>query len=430
MVTGKDTTDAAPRLSRRDALQQLGWLGALAGLQGWSEERAHATPLPDDTSFSRDPERYWALLRSDQFVLADDRIFLNPGSLGIPPRPVLEAMIASLHRGAEYATDNIERWGYEALDAERSEMAEFLGCSKEELAFTHNCTEGMSTIANGLDLKAGDEVVLTNQEHPGGFSPWRLKAARVGISAREVEIPLTPKDPSELADPLISAIGSRTRVIVFSGITSPTGLILPAREICQAARDRGVLSVIDGAHMDGQIHVNLAELGCDYFVGSPHKWMFAPAGCGLLYGRGDALDRLWPAVVTVGWDNKKDLHAARFMMIGTNNRASIHGMMSGLRFLKQIGPERVYARTHQLARMVVEQARRRSYLELVTPEDARFFHAIVSFRCKAKNLDQLTAALRKNNINVIAGERFRVSTQVHTRPSDIERLFAVCDSAV
>ena len=414
-------------LTRRDALRQFGWIGALAGL-GWEGERAVAAPLPDERWLNADPDRYWTTLRAEQFLLADERIFLNPGSLGIAPRPVLETMIASLHRAAEYATNEIERWGYETLDAERSEMAEFLGCATEELAFTHNCTEAMSTIANGLDLKAGDEVVMTNQEHGGGSSSWKLRAARMGIVVREVAIPLTPKEPGQLADPLVAAIGPRTRVLMFSGITSPTGLTLPTRELCQAARDRGVLSVVDGAHMDGQIHVNLHELGCDYFVGSPHKWMFAPAGCGLLYGRDDALDRLWPCIATSGWDNKRELRAGRFMMIGTNNRATIHGMIAGLRFLRQIGPERIYARTHQLARMVVEQARRRSYFELVTPDDSRFFHAMVSFRCKAKNLDALGAALRANKINVVGGERFRVSTHIHARPRDIQRMFEVCDS--
>ena len=363
-------------------------------------------------------------------MLPEKRIFLNPGSLGVAPRPVLHAVIASLNRGAEYATDNIVRWGYETMDAERAEMAEFLGCAKDELAFTHNCTEAMSIIANGLDLKAGDEVILTDQEHPGGSCCWRLKAARTGIAVREVAIPLSPKEPGELSERLISAIGPHTRVLSFSGITSPTGLILPCQEICRAARDKGVITVVDGAHMEGQIPVHLRELGCDYFAGSPHKWMFAPAGSGLLYGRDDALDRLWPAVVTVGWDNKHESHAARFMMVGTNSRAIFDGMMEGLRFLKQLGPEILYERTHHLARLVVEQARRRSYFEVITPDDPRLFHAIVSLRCASKQADALGAAMRENNINVIAGPRFRISTHIHARPSDIEKLFQVCDSVL
>jgi isopenicillin-N epimerase len=417
------------RFSRRGALRQMALLGALAGIP-WKEARAEAPALPNRDWLKSDPERFWAGLRTEQFLLPEERVFLNPGSLGVAPRPVLQAVIASLERGAEYATDDIERWGYETLEPDRREMAEFLGCAPAELAFTHNCTEAMSIIANGLDLAAGDEVLFTNQEHGGGSSCWRLKAARMGTTVREVEIPLTPKQPEDILDRIIGAIGPRTRVLSFSGITSPTGLILPTRQLCRAAREQGVLTVVDGAHMDGQIPVDLHDLGCDYFAGSPHKWMFAPAGCGLLYGRDDALDRLWPCVVTAGWDNKKELHAARFMMIGTNNRAILHGMMEGLRFLKSLGPELVYARSQHLARLVIEQARRRKYFELITPDDERFYHAMVSLRCTAKNVGALGAACRAKSINVIAGARFRISTHVHARPSDIEKLFRVCDSVL
>ena len=417
------------QVSRRGALRHLAILGALAGIP-WEQAQAELPALPSQSLLATDPERFWTVLRAEQFLLGDRRIFLNPGSLGVVPRPVLQVIVASLQRAAEYATDDIERWGYETLEPDRAELAEFLGCAPAELAFTHNCTEAMSIIAGGLDLKAGDEVLMTNQEHGGGSACWRLKAARVGITVREVEIPVTPQKPEELSDRLISAIGPRTRILSFSGITSPTGLILPARQISQAAREKGVLTVVDGAHMDGQIPVDLHGLGCDYFAGSPHKWMFAPAGCGLLYGRGDALDRLWPCVVTSGWDNKNEMHAARFMMIGTNNRAMLHGMMAGLRFLKQLGPEMVYARTRHLAQLVLEHARRRHYFEPVTPEDLRLSHAIVSLRCTAKNLDALGTALRANNINVIAGPRFRISTHIHARAADIEKLFEICDSVL
>ncbi|MFM8357465.1 MAG: aminotransferase class V-fold PLP-dependent enzyme, partial [Verrucomicrobiota bacterium] len=332
-----------------------------------------------------------------------------------------------LTRGAEYATDTVPRWGYETLDAERAEMAAFLGCGRDALAFTHTCTEAMSFIAAGLELQPGDEVLTTNQEHGSGLSPWRLRAARSGIVVREVEIPVSPREPAELLDRLVQAIGPRTRVLSFSGITSPTGLVLPAREICQAARARGLVTVVDGAHMDGQMPVDLESLGCDYFTGSPHKWLFAPPGCGLLYGRGDALHRLWPSVATAGWDNRDGLKSARFMMIGTNNRSTIDGMIAGLRFLRALGEEAVYARQHALARHALAEARRRPYLEAVTPDDPRFYRAMISIRFKPAELEPLWAALRRENIGTLGGPRLRISTHIHTRRSDLDRFFQVCD---
>ena len=138
-------------------------------------------------------------------------------------------------------------------------MGAFLGCTKDELCFTHNATEAMSFIAAGLDLRAADEVLITDQEHPSGWGPWRRRAARDDITVREVKIELPPKSSAAVAEAIVSAIGPRTRVLSFSGITTTTGLITPMREICRAARSKGVISVVDGAHVTGQIPINITD---------------------------------------------------------------------------------------------------------------------------------------------------------------------------
>jgi selenocysteine lyase/cysteine desulfurase len=399
---------------------------ALAGLPAAAAARVQ--PLPEARLLERDPEAYWNRIRDEQFLLPGWRAFMNNGSLGVAPRPVVRAVTDYLERSAGLAMDDYPRWGYETLDEERRELAAYAGCPKESLALTHSATEAMSVIANGIDLKAGDEVLLTDQEHPSGREPWLLRRARCGIEVRVVRIPLPPKDPGQLADLVVSALGPRTRVVSFSGILTTTGLILPVREICEAARARGVISVVDGAHMNGQIPLRLEELGCDYFAGSPHKWLFAPAGCGLLYGRPEMLDRLWPAIATGGWDDRK-LGAARFMRIGTNNRAVIEGLMAGLRFHQALGPARVYGRIHQLARMVLERARRLDYLELLTPDDDRMFGGLVAFRLKPDLARAFTALCAKKRIWIAGGERVRVSTHVHTRPRDSALFFATLEEA-
>ena len=135
---------------------------------------------------------YWERVRSEQFLLPGWRAFLNNGSLGVAPRPVVHAIADYLNRSAALLMDDCPRWGYETLDDMRQELASFFGCDKDELALTHNATEAMNTIANGLDLKEGDEVVLTDQEHPSGLCPWLQKQARFGVRVREVKIPLPP----------------------------------------------------------------------------------------------------------------------------------------------------------------------------------------------------------------------------------------------
>ncbi len=389
---------------------------------------AGTVPLPEAKLLERDAEKYWLRIRQDQFLLPSARAFLNNGSLGVAPRPVLQAIADYMNGAAAVAMDepNYPRWGYETLDEHRAEMADFVGCAASELALVHNATEAMSTIAGGLDLKPGDEVLITDQEHPSGRNCWEMKQARFGIALRQVALPLPPRGPEQLADLIVSSIGPRTRVLSFSGITSPTGLLLPVREICRAAREKGVLTVVDGAHMNGQTPVRIADLGCDFYAGSPHKWMFAPAGCGLLYMREEMSDRLWPNTVTGRW-NQKDLKAARFMMLGTNNRAIFEGMLAGARFARRIGVDRIYARIHGLARRAFEAARRRPYLEVLTPEDDRMYAALVTFQFRKPPPAALAEACRKRKIWIGFGARVRVSTHIHTRPADLDLYFETLD---
>jgi selenocysteine lyase/cysteine desulfurase len=379
--------------------------------------------------FREDPEGYWKRIREEQFLLPGWRAFLNNGSLGVAPRPVVKAVQDYLASSAAREMEYYPRWGYETLDDYRQELAEFYGCKKDELAIMHNATEAMSTIAAGIDLKAGDEVLITDQEHPSGRGCWYMRAARHGITVREVKIAIPPKSPGEVADAVIGAIGPRTRVVSFSGITTVTGLITPVREICEAARAKGVISVVDGAHMHGQIPIRISELGCDYMAGSPHKWMFAPAGSGLLYVREENLEKLWPSIVTGNWDDKK-LKAARFMMMGTNNRAVVEGAMAGLRFGKQLGPERIYARAHHVARYLLKKAQESPHVELLTPDDDRMFGGLVTVRFKTQRLEKFHELLAKRRIWTFRAPQVRLSTHIHTRPEDVDLYFETMREAL
>lgn len=230
-------------------MQTIGAAGAVFGLPARSAVRS--IPLPPPALLKNDAEAYWSRIRKEQFLLADWRAYLNNGSLGVAPRPVVKAVAEYMERSAALADDEYPRWGYETMDKHRELLAAFAGCKKEELAITHSATEAMSTIAAGLDLKAGDEVVITDQEHPSGRGCWLLRQARHGVRVREVKIPLPPGGKEQLADTIVSAIGPKTRVLSFSGILTTTGLVMPVREICEAARRRGVITVVDGAHMLG-----------------------------------------------------------------------------------------------------------------------------------------------------------------------------------
>lgn len=386
-------------------------------------------PLPDAKLRAKDPEKYWKQIREEQFLLPEWRAFLNNGSLGITPRPVLKTVTDFLASAAALEMDWYPRWGYETLDEHRKELAEFYGCKASELAFTHNATEALCMIAAGIDLKEGDEIVMTNLEHPSGRGCWYTKAARHKLHVREVTLPMPPKSPEQLADLMTSAIGPRTKVISFSGIISPTGWRMPVREICRYARSKGVISVVDAAHMHGQVAMNMSEFECDYLAASPHKWAYAPAGSGMLYIREENLERLWPTIVSGGWDNTK-MQAARFMNVGTNNRAIVEGAMAGLRFLKSLGPEHVYARIHELSRYVVEKAKDCPHVEVMTPEDDRMFGSLVCLKFKAKDQSKLSKLIHERRIWVAVGEQIRVSTHIHTRRQDVDLYFKTIREAL
>jgi selenocysteine lyase/cysteine desulfurase len=416
-------------MNRREAIRNLTYSAALFGLPV-SVISAETTALPSISLLDGDPDAFWNRLREEQFLMPGKRAFLNTGSVGVAAKPVVRTVCdylektAGLHMAGLHDGDAYPRWGYETLDSHRSELAKYVGCAKDELAFTHNATEAMSIIAGGMPLDKGDEILLTDQEHPSGREPWRLREAKGEVTVREVALPLPPESPEQLADIVVSAIGPQTRVLSFSGITSPTGLLMPIREICDAARAKGVITVVDGAHMTGQVPYRIDEMGCDYFAGSPHKWLFAPVGSGLLYIREERLDLHYPVIATAGWDDKS-LKAGRFMRFGTNNRAIIEGFMAGLHFAQAVGPQRIYKRIHDLAQEAYSRARALPYTEMLSPEDDSMYGSLVTFKLRLpeQKLARLWQLCDERLIWTTGNRQLRLSTHIHTRRADLDLFF-------
>ncbi len=416
-------------MNRREALRALSYSAALFGLPT-TALTTETTALPSTALLDGDADAYWNHIRENQFLMPGKRAFLNTGSVGVAARPVVKKVCdyieqsAGLHMDGLHPGDAYPRWGYEALEGHREELAKFVGCKKDELAITHNATEAMSIIAGGMPLEKGAEVLLTDQEHPSGREPWRVREAKGEITVREVALPLPPESAAQLADVVVSAIGPKTRVLSFSGIMSPTGLLMPIRQICDAARAKGVITVVDGAHMTGQVPYRIDEMNCDYFAGSPHKWLFAPVGSGLLYIREERLDEHYPVIATAQWDDKS-LKASRFMRFGTNNRAIIEGFMAGLHFAQAIGPERIFDRIHELAKDVYVRARALAYTEMLSPEDDSMYGSLVTFRLNLPEakLARLWQLCDERLIWTTANSQLRLSTHIHTRRSDLDLFF-------
>src|SRR5438094_5940257 len=363
-------------IDRRGFLSSFAGLAGTAGALGvvpkWHSLLEQETlKLPDSALYSSNEEAYWTELRR-QFLIPADEVYLNNGTVGSSPMPVLRAVFDGYNDTEKMAQSDPEDypiWGYGAWNEFRDPLAEFVGGTRDELALVRNATEANSYIANGLDIKPGDEVLMTDQEHPGGEQPWNLRAKRYGIVVKKITLPKPVPNAAAVLNLFNDAITARTRVMFFSHIPTVTGVVLPAKELCGLARSKGILSAVDGAHVVGMMRLNVHELGCDMYSSSPHKWLLAPKGSGFLYVRDEVIDRLWNTIATEGWDDPK-IRAERFQRIGSSNVPSLWGMRAAIRLADDIGMDRIERRHRQLCDYILGEMTKRGAESWTSPDPA------------------------------------------------------------
>ncbi len=364
------------------------------------------------------------------FLIPAGVAYCNTGTLGASPREVVSALTEGVRRiEAELAAwpyeqpDGEPLTGYQQLLGARAALGRFVNASAGEIALTQNATMGINFLANGLDLEPGDEVISTDQEHGGGISPWRLLAKRRGIVVRELPLEPAFADGPDAVVRLFEAVMTpRTRVIMFSHITSGLGALLPARELCALARHRGALAIVDGAQAVGQVQVDVKALGCDAYVGSPHKWMMAPKGTGFMYIRREVQDRFWTTLASYQWDNHED-GAFRFMQYGTGSIAVVDGLVAALGFLEKIGMPRIERWDAGLTKRLRDGLAGIANVRVASPSDPRLTAAITTFRIDGVNAKALQDALWTRRVRVRAqnDERgVRLSAHVYVSPADVD----------
>lgn len=241
----------------------------------------------------------------NQFLLDPSVIYLNHGSFGATPSPVFESYQRWQRALENQPTEFLNRRAASLMETSRAALANYLGTSSENLAYVTNATTGLNIVARGLALRAGDEVLTTDHEYGALDRTWRFLAQKEGFTYINQPIPTPIHSTQEFIDCLWKGVSPRTRVIFISHITSPTALIFPVEEICRRAREQGILTVIDGAHVPGQIPLDLDALGADFYSGNLHKWLCAPKGSAFLYARGDWAAQIEPLIVSWGYESER-----------------------------------------------------------------------------------------------------------------------------
>ena len=324
------------------------------------------------------------------FLLDPEIIFLNHGSFGACPVPVFEIYQAWQRELERQPVAFLGREAISLMANARSKLAEFLGAAPNEIVYFTNPTTAINMVARNLNLKPGDEILTSDHEYGAMDRTWNFTCRRTGASYVHRAIALPVSGQAEFVENLWAAVNERTRLIFLSHITSPTALIFPLKEICQRARQAGILTIIDGAHAPGQITLNLHELGADVYTGACHKWLMAPKGAAFLYARPEVQAWLEPLVVSWGYESEIpgesqfiDYHEWQ----GTRDLSAFLSVPAAIEFQSQYAWENVRQHCHELAHQTRQRINALTGLPSICTDEEGWFRQMVTVRLP-ENTDQ------------------------------------------
>jgi selenocysteine lyase/cysteine desulfurase len=360
----------------------------------------------------------------DDFAFAPGLVYLQTGSLGPTPRPVMERTITAW-RQLEL---NPSAVGYgeqeQAMEAVRAQAATFLGCKTDELVLTNCTTEGMNWTAQGLTLGPGDRVLTTDQEHPGGRMCWDYVVRRFGAALDVVPIPPGENDGPAILDRVAKALTPRTRVLSFSHILSSTGLLMPVAELSALARSRGCIVVVDGAQAMGGRPIDVKALGCHVYASSGHKWLLGPKGTGVLY----LSEELGPAVDPIALQAGRASYTASS---GVTSIPSVLGMGAAMDYLSAIGLHRIEEHNLALRTRLYTALKDVPQLQVVSAPSGAGASALLTFRLpdpvESRQFQSRMRDKHKIELKVVPKNWFngiRVSTHLFNSDSEVDALVA------
>jgi isopenicillin-N epimerase len=361
----------------------------------------------------------------EKFLLDPSVTFLNHGSFGATPRAVFERYQEwqlELERQPVLFLDR----RLDALLAEaRAVLGAYVGADPDDLVFVPNATAGVNVAAWPLGLQPGDEVLSTDLEYGAIDLTWEHVCGDFGARYVRTPIRLPVTSAEEIVDAVWAGVGPRTRALFLSHHTSATAMTLPVEELCRRAREAGIQTIVDGAHVPGHLPLNLRQLDADYYAASCHKWLGAPKGAGFLYVRRELQRDVHPLLISWGYEGDDPSFVSRHQKQGTRDPSAYLTVPAAIAWQDEHEWAAVRDRCHELAR----RARNELDLEPLTPS-AEFFAQMVTLRLPKnapRDLQERLYAEHRIEIPVFerGDERFiRASFQGYNDTADLERLKA------
>jgi isopenicillin-N epimerase len=349
---------------------------------------ARAAKLPP-TPASPD-EKFWTSVR-DQFVMPKDLTMLNAANLCPSSAPVLETMYkATKDMDQDPSQDNRAKLG-DGRENTRKLLAEFLRVTPEEIVITRNTSESNNLVSSGIDLKPGDEVLLSADNHPSNHVAWQEKAKRFGFTVIDVPVPNPHPGADYYVEAFTKAITPRTKVIGITHLTSTVGDLFPAKEICRVARERGILSLVDGAQTFGLLDVDLSDMQPDFYSGSAHKWPCGPKENGVLFINKRAQPKIWASIFSA-YPGRVGV-SRTFEGFGQRDEPAMIAFGEALKLQNEIGRAHIEKRSRELTQALIAGLKKIDGVKIWTSPEPSRAAAVLSFQPGTLDARKLASAL-------------------------------------